>query len=130
MIGIDTNILVRLFKPEDNLRQAEAARNVVSVEAPVFISPIVLVEFAWTLRKTFQLKRAQVHQRLAGIIDAPEFVFAHPQAVRRAVEQYAKGPADFADYLLGELNQAFGCEATLTFDLDAAKSGAFRHLKM
>jgi predicted nucleic-acid-binding protein len=130
MIGIDTNILLRLFMPEDDSRQTKAARKVVADEAPVFISPIVLVEFAWTLRRTFKLEREAVCQRLAGIIDAPEFLFAHPQAVRRAVEQYARGPADFADYLLGELNEAFGCEATLTFDLDAARSHAFRHLKV
>jgi hypothetical protein len=31
-------------------------------------------------------------------------------------------------YMIGELNAAFGCDATLTFDKAAAKNGAFRHL--
>jgi predicted nucleic-acid-binding protein len=128
MIGIDTNILLRLFKPEDDARQADAARLVVTSLGPVLVNPIVLAEFVWVLQKTFKLDRADIHVRLAGIVNAPEFTFAFPQATRRALEQYEKGPADFADYLMGELNLAFGCEATLTFDKDAAKHPAFRHL--
>jgi hypothetical protein len=29
--------------------------------------------------------------------------------------------------MIGELNAAFGGDATLTFDKDVAKSGSFRH---
>jgi predicted nucleic-acid-binding protein len=128
MIGIDTNVLLRLFKPADDARQADMVRRVVKTQGPVFVSPITLVEFVWVLQKTFKLDRADVHHRLAGIVDAPEFAFAFPQATRRAVEQYETGPADFADYLMGELNLAFGCDATLTFDKNAVKNPAFRHL--
>jgi hypothetical protein len=38
-----------------------------------------------------------------------------------------RGPEN-AENMIGELNAAFGCDATLTFDKDAAKNGAFRHL--
>ena len=97
--------------------------------AQSFVHPIVLAEFAWTLRTTFKLDRTTVYDRLAGIVTAPEFTLANPQATGRAVEQYGMGAADFADCLIGEINHAvFGCETTVTFDKAAAKVPAFRHL--
>lgn len=128
MIGIDTNILLRLFETEENPRQSAAARRVVEEQAPTFISPVVLVEFAWTLRRTFKLNRAGIHARLATIVDSTEFAVAFPEQTRSAVELFGAGPADFPDYFVGELNRAMGCEATLTFDKAATKNPAFRHL--
>ncbi len=128
MIGIDTNVLLRFFEAGDDAKQTAAARQLVREQAPVFINPIVLAEFAWTLRKTFKLDRAAVHDRLAELIEADEFNLAYPEAMRRAVKQYETGVADFSDYLIGELNIVFGCDATLTFDKAAAKNRPFRHL--
>jgi predicted nucleic-acid-binding protein len=128
MIGIDTNVLLRFFEADDDAKQTAAARQLVREQSPVFINPIVLAEFAWTLRKTFKLDRAAVHDRLAELIEAPEFKLAYPEAMGRAVKQYETGAADFSDYMIGELNLVFGCDATLTFDNAAAKSRAFRRL--
>jgi predicted nucleic-acid-binding protein len=128
MIGIDTNVLLRLFEINENPTQTAAARQAVEEHAPVFISATVLVEFAWTLRRAFKLDRAAVHRRLKGVVNATEFVTAFAEETRRAVDLYETGPVDFSDYLLGELNRAAGCETTLTFDQDAAKHSAFRSL--
>ncbi len=129
MIGIDTNVLLRFFEVDDDAAQTAAAQQFVRDHAPVFIHPIVLAEFAWTLRTTFKLDRTTVYDHLAGIVAAPEFTLANPQATGRAVEQYGMGAADFADCLIGEMNHAvFGCETTVTFDKAAAKVPAFRHL--
>jgi predicted nucleic-acid-binding protein len=128
MIGIDTNVLLRFFEAGDDADQTAATQQLVRDQAPVFVNPIVLAEFAWTLRKTFKLDRAAVYDRLAGVVAAPEFTLAYPEATSRAVKQYEAGAADFSDYLIGELNLVFGCDMTLTFDRAAAKSPAFRRL--
>jgi predicted nucleic-acid-binding protein len=130
MIGIDTNVLLRFFEAGDDAEQTAAARQLVRDQAPVFINPIVLAEFAWTLRRTFKLDRATIYDRLAGIIEAHEFRLAFPEAIGRAVKQYEEGAADFSDYLIGELNGAFGCDTTLTFDKAAGKSRVFRRLSI
>ena len=101
MIGIDTNILLRLFETDEHPVQTTAARRAVQEHAPVFLSAIVLVEFVWTLRRVFNLGRANIYSRLATIIDAPEFAVAFPQETRRAAELFETGPADFSDYLAG-----------------------------
>jgi len=121
MIGIDTNILVRVFQAEDDPKQSGAAKQLVRDQSPVFLSLVVLAEFAWTLRTIFKIDRKGIVLRLTSIVDAAEFTTAFPEAVGRAVERYAEGPADFADYLIGELNLAYGCDVTFTFDEDATK---------
>lgn len=128
MIGIDTNILLRFFEAGDDARQTAAARQLVRDQAPVFLNPIVLAEFAWTLRTAFKLNRAAIYERLAEIVGAREFELAYPEATGRAVTQYGAGRADFGDYLIGELNALSGCDTTLTFDKNAATNHAFRHL--
>lgn len=130
MFGIDTNILVRLFAPSDHPKQAEAAREFILANAPVFVSPVVLAEFAWTLRSSFRLGHDAISALLSRIAAAPEFIFAHPEAIERAVQQYQSGAADFADYLIGELNLSAGCKITMTFDQAAAKTSAFNLLKI
>lgn len=130
MIGIDTNILIRMFQREDDPKRAAAAQKFVRDQAPVFLSPIVLAEFAWTLRNIFKVDRVGIHARLALVVEAPEFAVAYPEAVARAVKEYGKGPADFADYLIGELNLSHGCDRTFAFDKDAVRNNpAFQILK-
>jgi predicted nucleic-acid-binding protein len=57
-----------------------------------------------------------------------EFTPVFPQVRGRAVRQYEIGAADFPDDMIGELNDASGCDATLTFDREAAKNLGFRLL--
>jgi predicted nucleic-acid-binding protein len=130
MIGIDTNILLRLFETDEEPKQTAAARRIVEEQTPIFINPILLVEFVWTLRRTFKLNRAGIYERLARIVESAEFAVAFPQQARSAVELFGAGPADFPDYLVGELNRAFGCETTLTFDKTATEDRSFRHLRV
>jgi predicted nucleic-acid-binding protein len=129
MIGIDTNVLLRIFAAAaDDPAQVRAARDLLRAEAPVFLNPIVLAEFAWTLRRTYKLDRPAIHARLSSIASAPEFTLMFPGAILRAVELYRRGPADFADYLIGEIDGAMGCSTAVTFDKDAAKSPSFTEL--
>lgn len=51
MDGIDTNVLLRFFDPADDPDQAAAVRKLVQRQGTVFVSPIVLAEFVWTLRR-------------------------------------------------------------------------------
>ncbi len=60
MIGLDTNVLLRLFL-EDNPAQCERARSFVdaaTADEPCLVNPVVLAEFAWTLARSYKKKRA------------------------------------------------------------------------
>jgi predicted nucleic-acid-binding protein len=124
MIGLDTNVLLRLGDERDP-SQRERASALVGARgrAGSYVNPIVLSEFAWTLGRTYKLTRKQIAARVAIILEAPEFVVAEATAAGRALERYRAGPADFADYFLAEMNRSAGCANTATFDVAALKSG-------
>lgn len=129
MIGVDTNVLVRVLEDEDFPAQSAAASKLLRDRGPVFVSPIVLVELVWVLESRFKLDSGQIHKRLQRILAGHEFEFFSREATERAVAQFANGKPDFADCLIGELNLAFGCETTMTFDVDAAKTSPFTRLQ-
>jgi predicted nucleic-acid-binding protein len=122
VIGIDTNVLLRAFLLDDDPAQSARA---IAANAPVFLNDVVLAEFAWVCRSVFKLERTDIHHRLDAIVGAPEFVVSQPGAIARAVAGYGSRASDFADWLIAESNREHGCDATLTFDMSAAKSEAF-----
>jgi predicted nucleic-acid-binding protein len=124
MIGLDTNVLLRLGDGQEP-DQRDRARALVGSQGAsgCFVNAIVLSEFAWTLTRVYKLSRADVAARIAIILEAPEFVVASLAEASRAIQRFRGGPADFADYFLAEINASAGCATTATFDRDALKSG-------
>jgi predicted nucleic-acid-binding protein len=125
VIGIDTNILLRIFETEDDPAQSSRARKVIEEHAPVYLHDVVLAEFAWTCRSVFKQSRQAIHRRLQAIADSTEFVVARPEVFARAVEAYDSRKSDFADWLVGLSNLDSGLEFTFTFDKSAARRRAF-----
>ncbi len=125
MIGIDTNILLRIFETEDDPVQSLRARRAIEENTPVYLHDVVLAEFVWTCRTTFKQSRQAIHRRLQAIAQSTEFVVARPEVFERAVEAYGSQKSDFADWLIGISNLEQGLEYTLTFDKGAARRRAF-----
>lgn len=124
MIGLDTNVLLRLGDDQEP-GQRDRARALVRSQGAngCFVNAIVLAEFAWTLTRSYKLPRGDAAARIAVILESPEFVVASLDEASRAVDRFRHGPADFADYFLAEINASAGCATTATFDSDALKSG-------
>jgi predicted nucleic-acid-binding protein len=125
VIGIDTNILLRIFETEDDPAQSLRARKVIEDNAPVYLHDVVLAEFVWTCRTTFNQSRQEIHRRLQAIAESTEFAVARPEVFERAVEAYGSQKSDFADWLIGLSNLEQGLEYTLTFDKGAAQRRVF-----
>ena len=127
MIGLDTNVLLRLFI-EDDPSQSERAREYVDkiteYEA-CLVNPIVLAEFAWTLRRGFKKTRGDVAHLVEQVLSADDLDIPHRAAAQAALTSFRRGKADFPDYLLAAINAEFGCPSTATFDLAALDSPAF-----
>ena len=67
VIGIDTNILLRIFETEDDPAQSSRARKAIEDNAPVYLHDVVLAEFVWTCRTAFKQSREAIHRRLQAI---------------------------------------------------------------
>lgn len=131
MIGLDTNVLVRLIT-DDDPAQAEKAerflRDNTSSSNPAFINCIVLVELEWVLRSVYGYERALIADALEKLLDSPGRCIEREGEVRDAAAAYRMG-GDFADALIGSINRAIGCDVTLTFDRGAPKGAGFRVLR-
>lgn len=51
-----------------------------------------------------------------GLIHSENLEIEERDLVRRAVERFRSGKADFADYVIGESGTIAGCRKTVTFD--------------
>jgi predicted nucleic-acid-binding protein len=127
MIGIDTNVLLRLFV-ENDLAQCERARGYVeriTHDESCLINPIVLSEFAWTLARKGKKPRAEVARLIEEILSADDLEIVHRSAAEQALAAYRRGKADFPDYFLAHINADLARSTTVTFNKAALDSGAF-----
>ncbi|WP_398480120.1 PIN domain-containing protein [Tardiphaga sp.] len=125
MIGLDTNIVLRVFDRTDADQSAavDALLSSRKSEGSFLLNPIVLSEFAWTLQRTYKKPRDVIADHLDRVLQSPEFIVPFLDEAMDAARRYRDGPADFVDYFLAAINRSLSCETTLTFDKDAAKDG-------
>ena len=127
MIGLDTNVLLRLFMTDDPWQSDRARRFVdaATVDEACVVNSVVLAEFAWTLARAFKKKRAEVARLIAEVLSADDIEIPNRRAAEGALSAYRSGKADFPDYFLAEINAELGCASTATFDGAALDSPSF-----
>jgi predicted nucleic-acid-binding protein len=127
VIGVDTNVLLRMFV-DDNASQAKAARALIEADErqddPIIVTAIVLVETEWSLRRNFGYAKTAIVEIFDEILSDLGFLFDDRDAVDAALDAWRAGPANFADYLNAALVRERGGRTTFTFDRDAAKGGS------
>ena len=85
-----------------------------------------MCELVWVLESAYHQSRADVARALDQIVRTADFDLEHVDHVREAIERYRSTPADFADALIGLVNEAAGCEHTLTFDRSLKRTTRFK----
>lgn len=118
MVAFDTNVVVRLLL-HDDAAQAKKAEQAFLRHARgdgVFLPLVVLVETAWVLAYTYELDRKAIHEQLLSLVRTRGVVVDEADLVQDALDAYAKGPADFADYVILAVTRRAGCRGLLTFD--------------
>jgi len=128
MIALDTNVLVR-FLVEDDEKQTRVAsqliRDAIEREEQLYICDIVMCDTVWVLSSSYRFSRAEIVEALAGLLRARAVVFTSTDRLARALEAYATGRGDFADYLIREHAVAAGADTVATFDRSLLKERGF-----
>lgn len=101
MIVLDTNVLVRVIT-KDDIDQARQAVALLQGPGPFWISRVVLLETAWTLKSRYGYTRAQVSQALHVLVALEGAEVEDRDRVRRALALYTAG-MDFGDALIAAL---------------------------
>lgn len=129
MIGLDTNVLVRLLVNDDDVQHRRVKELLASVDRhnPAYISHIVLVETWWVLMRRYQAGSAVVVAAIEALLENDEVRLEQPQLVKQALAGVDAG-ADFADALIDAQHRYAGCAETASFDRAACRLLGWRRV--
>ncbi len=128
MIGIDTNVLVRVLVDDASaMEQCLKARDFVLKQDKIFISSIVLVETIWVLHRAYAVDKEQVLEILNRLLLQKSLTFEGRPHIEKAVDIYQAGTFGFSDALILASNEMKNCYL-YTFDKKLAKHALATHL--
>jgi predicted nucleic-acid-binding protein len=126
MIGLDTNVLIRVFIDDDPTQVAEARHLVATATAgQLFVSIIVFVEFLWTLQSHFRVDKVDLVRATEGLLTTSVFVIEDRDDIEAALQRFKSETLDFPDCLIALRHKRFGATKTVSFDRRAIRSGLF-----
>jgi predicted nucleic-acid-binding protein len=124
MLGIDTNVVIRLVVADD-ADQTRRARKLIeqslSRDEPVLVSLLVLLESEWVLRSRYGFTRKTLLAIFRALLEAPELSFEDEPALEEALFRWKDSACEFSDCLIAAHNRQMGCRATATFDAKASR---------
>jgi predicted nucleic-acid-binding protein len=119
MIGIDTNILLRLWlndDPAQNKRIDALLEAHGGTPGSLLVTDVVLVEAVWTLKSAFeQDKRAQL-VAVRSLLEETAFAFEDREAVAAVLGLFQASACGFAACLVVAKHARQGCDVTATLD--------------
>jgi len=117
MIGIDTNILTRVFLLDDTKQSADAQKFLKqnADKENIFISSYAILEFAWVL-KMKNYTRQQIYDAIIFLADTKGITISQRDVVVTAAGKYLLGKADFGNYMILADGQLNGASSLKTFD--------------
>ncbi|MBC7942724.1 MAG: type II toxin-antitoxin system VapC family toxin [Chitinophagaceae bacterium] len=119
MIGIDTNVLLRLWLDDDpaQSRRIDALLGEYGQAAGgLLVSDVVLAEAVWTLGSAYSQGKVEQLKAVRSLLDEAAFAFESRDAVAAALASCERSTCDFSDCLIAAKHAALGCEFTATFD--------------
>ncbi len=115
-ITADTNVLVRTVVGDD-IKQAQAAANVLRDAELIAVTLPCLCEFVWVLSRVYRFGKQDIANALNGLLDASNVVVNRPAVEAGLAVSDAGG--DFADGLIAYEGRWLGCETFVSFDKQA-----------
>ena len=118
MIGIDTNILLRLWLNDhpQNKRVDSLLAEHGSTPGSLLVTDVVLAEAVWTLRSAFDQDKADQLLAVRSLLHEIAFAFDDREAVIQAAEMFERSNCGFTDCLIVAKHARHGCDFTATFD--------------
>jgi predicted nucleic-acid-binding protein len=130
MIGLDSNIIIRLLVQDDPAQSriaAELLKDRLTIDQPGFVSVVAIAEIAWVLGRIYRFPQRAIADAMEELLGNEALVVDREEAVFDAVSKVRLGLGSFGDALIGALNAEAGCERTLSFDRGALNLPGFEH---
>ena len=129
MIGLDTNVVLRLLlndDPAQRLRAAKAIRQARRLAVTVTITLAVVLEMEWVLRSVAKMTKPQILSVFDLLLESYDVEIDNEKVLEQALHIYANADADFGECLFLAQYQRMGCQTMLTFDAKAARMAGVR----
>ena len=124
MIGLDTNVVLRLLlndDPEQRLHVVRAIQQTRRLAITVTITLAVVLEMEWVLRSIAKMTKPQVLSFFDLLLEAHDIEIDNEKVLEQALHLYANAACDFAECLFLAQYQRMGCQTMVTFDAKAAR---------
>ena len=124
MIGLDTNVVLRLLltdNPAQKTRAAKLIQHAKRLETRVIITLAVVLEMEWVLRSSAKMNKAQVLNVFNLLLESYDIEVDDEKVLEQALHIYDNAASDFAECLFLAQYQRMGCDTMLTFDAKAAR---------
>ncbi|MEN0000135.1 MAG: PIN domain-containing protein [Pseudomonadota bacterium] len=123
LIGIDTNIVVRLLAKDEATQFDSCVRLVkeARTSSPLMINPLVAAEAVWTLERGLKMPLSLARSSVARLLDTKEFEVPTNLSTGDWGLWFGDTHPGFFDVVIASTNEASGCEFTYTFDKRAAR---------
>jgi predicted nucleic-acid-binding protein len=128
MLGVDTNVLVRLIVGDESTQHHQARALIELTRSQgerCRVDRVVLCELVWVLQRSYRYRRDIIVDAVDRLLRADDFLIDASREASLALADFRAGSADFADCLIARLNAEAGCRATATFDKVAADQVGF-----
>ena len=119
MIGIDTNILLRLWLNDDRAQSKRIDQLLAEhgeLPGSLLVTDVVLVEAVWTLKSAYEQDKQAQLIAVRSLLEETAFAFEDREAVAAALTLFESGSCGFADCLVVAKHALRGCDFTATFD--------------
>jgi predicted nucleic-acid-binding protein len=128
MIGLDTNILVRILVKDDE-EQANLVINFIKKNrSQLVVNSIVFCELIWVLESCYDYSKQDIIDCLVQVLKTKQFLIPEKEIIRQSLDLYKKTKIDFSDALIAYKNKLENCNYTITFDKQAAKADLYKLL--
>lgn len=121
MISVDTNVIVRIFIDDLNIKQVEAARNLVVKEKKVYLTQIVLIEMVWVFSRAYRMSKSQIINILQEIYVNAAFELDDKELFHQSLVIYQENNVDFSDCMILINSKAAAVKQVYTFDAKFAR---------
>jgi len=133
MRGLDTNVLIRYLVQDDPQQSRKATQYIerhCTGERPGVINHVVLCEMTWVLAVNYDQSRAEIATVIDQLLRVSQLEVINAHIVWKALVDYKQSNSvEFSDYFIARINESYGCDTTVTFDVKASKQTNFHLLK-
>jgi len=124
LIGIDTNIVVRLLlrDHEEMYQRSLALLSRVHANDPLVVNAVVVAESLWVLERKAKVERRLARSTLLGFLESDQIRVHETNPFKGWADTMTSSHRDYSDLVIAQINREIGCEFTYTLDEGASKA--------